>query len=98
MSKFLILWEGVPGYMPADPKQRGEITGKMMEMTKKALDERQISEWGIFSNGSAGYAMSEKTEADVLRGAMQFAPFFKFTVHPVLSLKEAGEVMKSMMG
>ena len=96
MSKFLILWEGVPGTMPADPKQRGELIGKMMEMTKKALDDRQITDWGEFAGGGAGYAIGEGTAADMARGAMQFDPYIKFTVHPVLSLKELGDVMKSM--
>jgi hypothetical protein len=98
MSKFLILWESVPGTMPTDPKERAAVLGKMMEMTKKALDDRQITDWGLFAGGEAGYGISEKTDADVLRGAMQFSPYFKFTVHPVLSLKQAGDVMKSMMG
>ena len=98
MSKFLNLWEGVPGTMPVDPKQRAELLGKMMEMTKKAMDDRQITDWGIFPGGSSGYAIGEGSVADMLKGTMQFAPYIRFTVHPVLSLKEMGEVMKSMMG
>lgn len=98
MSKFLFLWEAAPGYMPVDPKQRAEILGKLMEMTKKWLEERKGNDWGIFPGASAGYAISEGTEADALKVAMQFGPFIKFTVHPVLSLKQAGDVMKSMMG
>ena len=96
MSKFLILWEDVPGTMPADPKKRAEITGKMMEMTKKALDDRQITDWGLFASGNAGYGIGEGTASDMLKGAMQFDPYVKFTVHPVLSLKEVMQVMKSM--
>jgi hypothetical protein len=96
MSKFLILWESVPGYMPADPKQRGELMGKMMEMTKQALDKGEIKDWGMFAGGNAGYAISEGNEADAFRGAMQFAPYVKFTVQPVLSLKQCADVMKSM--
>lgn len=98
MSKFLILWENVPGTMPTDPKERAAVLGKMMEMTKSALDKRQITDWGVFAGGSAGYSIGEGTAADMMKGAMQFEPYFKFTVHPVLSLKEVMEVMKSMMG
>ena len=98
MSKFLFLWESVPGYTPADPNERAALLGKLMEMTKKALDEGQITDWGLFAGGGAGYGIGAGTESDALRGAMQFAPYIKFTVHPVLSLKEVGEVMKSMAG
>jgi hypothetical protein len=98
MSKFLYLWEQVPGTLPADPKQRSELLGKMMQMTQKWLEERKGNDWGIFAGASAGYAISEGTEADGLKVAMQFAPYIRFTVHPVLSLKQAGEVMKSISG
>jgi hypothetical protein len=98
MSKYLVLWEGVPGTMPVDPKERAAVTGKVMEMTKQALDSRQIIDWGIFAGGDAGYAIGEGAAADMLKGSMQFSPYFKFNVHPVLSLQEVGEVMKSIMG
>ncbi len=96
MAKYLILWEGVPGMIPTDPAQRAEMFGKSMEMTKKSLDDGNITEWGIFSNGAAGYALAEKDAANNLKGALQFAPYYKFTVHEVLSLAEASQVMQSM--
>jgi hypothetical protein len=69
----------------------------MMEMVKQRLDSGQSKDWGIFPGGSAGYAIAEGTEADSLKASMMFQPYFRFTVHPVLTLKQAGEVMKSMM-
>jgi hypothetical protein len=96
MSKFLNLWEGVSGTMPVDPKQRAELMGKLIEMTKKALDSGIIKDWGIFAGGGAGYAIGEGTAEDMLKGTQQFAPYIRFTVHPVLSLKEMADVMKSM--
>jgi len=98
MSKFLVLWEGVPGIMSTDPKQRIEVLGKLMEGVKQGLDSGQTKEWGIFPGGGAGYAIVEGTAADSLKTSMMFQPYIRFTVHPVLSLKEMGEVMKSMMG
>lgn len=40
--------------------------------------------------------MAEGTAADALKGALQFAPYVKFQVQQVLSLAEAGDVMKAM--
>ena len=98
MSKFLNLWEVDSSKMPTDPNERAALWGKQLEMTKKMLDEGQITDWGIFAGGGAGYAIAEGTEADTLKRTMQFAPYTKFQVHPVLSIGEVAEVMKSMMG
>jgi hypothetical protein len=96
MAKYLILWEEDTSRVPADPNERAALISKQMELTKKALDERQVTDWGIYAGGNAGYAISERTPADALMGVMQFSPYIKFQVHPVLSLAEAAEVMKSM--
>jgi hypothetical protein len=96
MSKYLILWESVPGAMPTDPAQRAALIGKMVEMTKTSLNDGDITEWGIFSTGSAGYAIAGKDAANNFKGAMQFAPYYKFTPYEVLSLDEAARIMQSM--
>jgi len=98
MSKFLNLWEVDSSKMPTDPKERAALFGKQIEMTKKMLAEGQITDWGLFAGGGAGYAIGGGTEADTLKRTMQFTPYIKFQVHPVLSIDEVAEVMKSMMG
>jgi len=98
MSKYLILWESDMSRMPTAPNEQAALVGKQMEMTKKALDEGQITDWGIFAGSGAGYAISEGTAMDSFKGAMQFSPYVKFKVLPVLSIDEVAEVMKSMMG
>jgi hypothetical protein len=96
MAKYLNLWEVVPGTMPADPKERGAILGKMGEMTKKMMDDGLVLDWGVFSSGSAGYAISAGEPIDGLKAAMLFAPYYKFDIHPVLSLGEAMQAMQSL--
>ena len=98
MSKFLILWEAVPGTVSSDPKERAVTLTKLLEMTKQALDKGQIKDWGLFAGGNAGFSIIEGTEADVLKGVTQFQPYIMFKAHPVLNVKQVGEVMKSMMG
>jgi hypothetical protein len=97
MSKFLTLWEVDNSRWPSDPKERATLIGKQLEMTKKLLDEGQISDWGVFAGGGAGYSIGEGTEADTLKRTMQFAPYIRFKVHPVLSVAEAAGIIKSMM-
>ena len=98
MPKFINLWELDNSKMPTDPNEREALIGKLREMTKKMLDEGQITDWGIFAGGGAGYGIAEGTAADVLKRTMQFAPYVKFHAHPVLSIDEMGEVMKSLRG
>jgi len=98
MPKFLNLWEVDNSKMPTDPNERAALLGKQIEMTKKMLDEGQITDWGIFAGGGAGYAIGEGTEADMLKRTMSFMPLIKSHIHPVVSIDEVAEVMKSMMG
>jgi len=97
MSKYITLWEMDNSKMPIDPNERAALLGKMTEMTKKMLGEGKITDWGIFAEGNAGYSISKGTEADVLKRVMQFMPYCKFQVHPVLSIDEVTELMKSVM-
>ncbi len=98
MSKFINLWEIDSSKMPHDPKEIAALRWKQVEMTKKMLDEGQISDWGIYAGGGAGYAISEGTAMDSLRNTMQFSPYITIRIYPVLSVDEVAEVMKSMMG
>jgi len=97
MSKHLILWESDMSRIPVDPNEQAALHGKHLEITKKMLDEGQMTDWGIFAGGGAGYAISEGTASDSLRNIMPFSPYIKFKVLSVLSLDEVAEVMKSMM-
>jgi hypothetical protein len=98
MSKFLNLWEVDSSKMPTDPNERAALVGKLIEMTKKMLDEGQVTDWGIFAGGGAGYAIAGGTEADAYKRTLPFAPYIKFQVHPVLSIDEMAEAIKSIRG
>ena len=98
MAKFINLWERDESKWPTDPRERAEISGKLMEMTKKLLAEGKISDWGQFASGRGGYVMAEGTAMDILKMQMLFAPYIISHVHHVLSLDEMAEAMKSMKG
>ena len=98
MSKYLFLWESNINLMPANPTERAALIGKQIEMTKQALKDKKIIDWGLYASGNAGYAIGEGTTQDALKGAMQFDPYVKFQTIPVLSIDEVADVMKSMMG
>ena len=98
MPKVLNLWEMDNSRMPTDPTERAALIGKLMEMTKKMLDEGKIQDWGVFAGGGAGYGIGDMSAMDTLKNSMQFAPYVKFHPQQALSIDEAAEVMKSLMG
>jgi hypothetical protein len=96
MAKVLILWEMNASSIPTDPKEQLAIWGRLGEITKKALDSGKVKDWGIFAGGNAGYSIADETSVETLTRALQFAPYVKLTIHPVLSLPEVLKIMQSM--
>jgi len=98
MPKYLNLWEIDNSKMPVDLNERAGLQMKQLEMIKKMIAEKQISDWGLFAGGGAGYAIAEGTASDMLKRTLPFGPFVKFKIQPVLSPDEVIQVMKSMSG
>jgi hypothetical protein len=98
MAKWLTLWEVDTSRTPTDPKERAALWGKQVEATKKMLAEGQILDWGLFAGGGGGYSIAEGTEADALKRILQFSPYIKFKVQPVLPIDAVAEVLQSLMG
>ncbi len=96
MSKVLILWESNLNILPIDPAEQAAIFGRLAGITKKALDSGKVKDWGIFPGGHAGYSIADESSSETLTRALQFSPYIKLTVQPVLSLPEVMKVMQSM--
>jgi hypothetical protein len=95
MAKVLILWEMNPATIPEDPAKQAALYGRLGEMTKKALDSGKVKDWGIFAGGGGGYSIADETSADTLARSLQFSPYVKFQVNPVLSIAEVMKIMQS---
>lgn len=96
MAKSLILWEMNTNVIPTDPAEQAAVLGRLAQITKKALDEGRVKDWGIFAGGSAGYSLSDEPPSEILTRSFMFSPYVKLEVHPVLSLSEVMKVMQSM--
>jgi len=94
MAKVLILWEMNTSAIPSDPAQQAAIYGRLGAITQKALDSGKVKDWGIFAGGSAGYTIADETSAETLSRAMQFTPYVKFQVNPVLGIAEVMKIMQ----
>ena len=96
MAKYLVMWESDMSRASANPKEQMERETKHVEMTKQAMKEGQVKDWGVFVGGHGGYALCEGIGIDRLKGVMPFYPYLKFNVQEVLTLGELSDVMKSM--
>ncbi len=98
MAKYLVLWEVVPENIPKDPAERGKLFGHFMEIVQKEAAEGRNKDWGIFPGANAGYSVHEGTPETSFTVALQYAPYIKFEIRPVLTSAEAGKIMQSMQG
>lgn len=97
MGKYLALWEIDTTKMPVDPKERGAVFGTLMEMVGQDLQKGTLKDWGAFVGENNGYGVAEGTEVEIGKMNQQYAPFVRFKVHPVSSVDQVGEVIKSLL-
>jgi hypothetical protein len=98
MARYLILWEMNSFNVPKDPAEQGKLFGHFMEIVQKTMAEGTTKDWGIFAGGSAGYSVHEGTPETSLKIALQYTPYVKFDIRPVLNAAETGKVLKSLSG
>ena len=96
MAKYLVLWEAVPENMPKDPTEQGKLFSHFMEIVQKTMAEGRTKDWGIFPGGNGGYSVHEGTPGTSFNTALQYMPYFKFDVKPVLTATEVGKAMQAM--
>jgi hypothetical protein len=97
MAKYLLLWEIDTTKIPVSPKERGAGWKSQIEMIKQDMKKGLIKDWGAFVGELRGYAINEGSELEVLNATQQYSPFVHFQVHPIASISQVEEMLKSMM-
>jgi hypothetical protein len=96
MGKYLVLWEVDQSRVPVDAKERGAAWSFMLEMVKQDLKSGKAKDWGGFVGENNGYSIAEGTEVEVGNMLHQYTPYVTYKVHPVSSVSQIGEVIKSI--
>ena len=94
MTKFFIKWWINPLKVPDTPEEVAKGKLAMLEGIKAALSAGTLTDWGQFSNGKDGYAMSELSEDEIYVGMLRWFPFVEYDVIPVLSADQSMEAVK----
>jgi len=96
MGKYLMIWDLNLALTPVDPKERGAGFGLLLSMVKQDIEKGLSKDWGNFVGEGSGYCIVEGSEVEINKMVQQYAPYVTFKTHPVVSLEQVGEVIKSM--
>jgi len=98
MGKYLMIWDLNLALAPADPKERGAAYDLLLSMVKQDIEKGLSKDWGNFVGEGSGYCIAEGSEVEINKMVQQYAPYVTFKTHPVVSLEQVDEVIKSMTG
>jgi hypothetical protein len=98
MGKYLLKWQLDPTRAPVDPKERARQWTGLLAMVKKDLEKKLITEWGVFAGEDSGYMIAQGSETEISVMVQQYYPFVHFETHPIMSIGQAEEVVKTMQG
>jgi len=95
MTKFLILWH--KSVIPEDPETMAKHNLALLEPVKAALKSGDFKDWGVYSDGSNGYAIAEGTESEIFAGLLRWMPYILFDVHPIVNADQAIEANTKLL-
>jgi hypothetical protein len=96
MGRYLILWDFDRTRIPVNLKERGVGLNMLVELVKQDIKKGLIKDWGVFPGEFAGYSVVEATEVELMIFIQQYTPFVYFKVHPIGSVAQVDEMIKSM--
>ncbi len=97
MGKYLLLWEVDTTRLPVNPKERGAGWHALMEVVKQDMKKGITKDWGAFVGELCGYSIGEGSELELMNSLQQYSPFVHFKVHPIASVSQVEEMIKTMI-
>jgi hypothetical protein len=96
MAKFYMRWEINPLLVPMNSEERVKLWLSMLEMVKENLSSGALTDWGMCSDSSAGYAFAETDEKSLYSSILKWFPYINFDVKPVLTVDEVIDSIKTV--
>lgn len=96
MGRYLLLWEIDRTKIPLDIKERGIGFEMLLGIVNDDIKKGITKDWGAYVGEYKGYSVVEGTEVDVINQLERFSPFVIFSVHPIASVANVGEMIKVM--
>jgi hypothetical protein len=83
-----------PIAMPMNTEERVKLWLTMLEMTKAELKSGGLTDWGVYSDSSGGYAFAETDEKSLFTSILKWVPYIIFDIKPVISVDQCIESIK----
>jgi len=96
MAKHLLTWSIDHSRISVDPKERGASWGALLSMVENDLERGAMKDWGVFPGENKGYCIFEGSNLELMKVTQQYSPFVEFNTHPVASILEAKDLIKSL--
>jgi len=71
--------------IPTDPEEMGKLWISMLEMVRADLKSGKLTDWGMCSDSSGGYAFAETDENSLNISIMKWMPYVIFDIKPILT-------------
>jgi hypothetical protein len=98
MGKYLMIWTLNQALTPVDSKERGGGYQLLMTAVKQDIAKGLTKDWGNFVGEGSGYCVVEGSEVEINKMVQQYAPYVMFKTHPVASVEQVDEMLKSLSG
>jgi len=94
MTKFYMRWHLNPMLIPTNPEERMKLWMSMLELVKADIKSGTMSDWGMCSDASGGYAFAETDEKTLHTTITRWMPYVIFDIKPVLTVDQIIESLK----
>jgi hypothetical protein len=81
-------------FIPTDAEERMKLWISMLEMVKADLKSGALSDWGMSSDASGGYAFAETDEQTLHSTIMRWMPYVSFDIKPALTADQVIDSIK----
>jgi hypothetical protein len=98
MTKYYMKWHLNPILISVNAEERLKSWISMLEMVKADLKSGGLSDWGMCSDASGGYAFAETDEKTLHTTITRWIPFVIFDVKPVLTVDQITDSVKKAAG
>ena len=96
MGKYLALWEVDPSRVPVSPEERAAGWSLLANMVNEDMKKGLVKDWGGFVGELNGYSVAEGTEVEIGKLNARYAPFVRFKMYAIASLRDVEQVIKSL--
>jgi len=96
MARYLLLWELDTSRVPVSPQERAAGWTALIDMTKQDLVQGALKDWGSFVGELRGYAVADGSEVEIGTFIQRYVPYVRFTTHPVGTVTQVEEIIKSL--